>query len=335
MDSFLQLCLLSDRPGFQGKAFFAAIRDVCKAISSAFDDATKNPAKSRTLQTIQAIICAVIDKAVPLTLSWVTEYEEALSLLFDNLLELFINPLVPVFLVVSERSLAYMRKSSSAKSDHPPSADYIDGRVATLAMLQIMFSHIQSALSIAANKSSGGKDSNAHYFGMACADFAVMICLLILTIVRHLQDILRDGDTSHKQSPRRRRIKRLAVKDTLWYLCSAVHFLLDLHDRTFRLIVSDSTKSFARQKQRLQLLMDTTLDIMVDLLLYQDRNQVLDYTQRPYLTTKTVVRASVEPPTLLPPANSEQAMKYFVLDDFEYRVFLCLVQRMLSMPCMP
>lgn len=311
-----------------------AIRDVCKAISSAFDDAIKNLAKLRTLQTIQAIIRAVIDKAVPLAFSWVTENEEVLSLLFDNLLELFINPIIPVFMVISERSLAYMRKRSSATSEHPSpstqppsaSADFVDSRVASLAMLQMIFSHIQSTLSISAKRFSGGKDSN---FGLACADFSVMIRLLILTIVRHLRDILRDGDSAHKQTPRRRRIKRLAVKDTLWYLCSAVHFLLDLHD-----LISVGTKSFPRQKQRLQLLMDTTLDIMMDLLLYQDRKRVLDYTQRHHLTAKTVVRASVESQKLPPPlaASDEQAMNYFVLDDFEYRMFLCLVQRILGVP---
>lgn len=295
MDTFLQLWSFSDRPEFPRKVFLTAIRDVWKSVSSAFDDATRERTNLKALQVIQATICAVVDKAVPLVLCWITEHnDEALSSLFDNLLELFLIPVVPAFLIVSERNLSFMR---NADSGDKPTADYVDGRVSILALLQTTFSHIHSALS---NKSCS-PDSLA----IARADFSVMIHSFILAIVRHLRDILREGDTTHKQKPtRRRRIKRLAVKDTFWYLCSTVHFLLGLQDECGAL-----GSDLSRQQYRLELLRHTTLDIMVDLVAYQDRKRALNFTEKPL------------------DLNYEEAINFLVLDEMGYRMFLRLVER--------
>ena len=333
MDTFLQLWSLSDRPGFPRNVFFTAVRDVCKAISSAFDDATRKRTNLRTLQVVQTTICTVVDKAVPLVSSWVTEeHDEAFSLLFDNLLELFINPVIPTFLLVSERNLSYMGNADFGGSpsasgldplSQPISADYVDGRVSILALLQITVSNIQLAL-CNTHKDSGEQDS--HLSGSSTllghADLCVMIHSLILTIVRHLRDILREGDTTHKQkSTRRRRIKRLAVKDTFWYLCSTMHFLLDLQDRGLGLMIFDGAK---RQKQRLELLRQTILDIMVDLVLYQDRKRALNFTEMyDHLRGEIVSHSS---------NDSDVQMNYLVLDEVGYRMFLGLVERFLCMP---
>ena len=316
MDMFLQLWSLSDRPGFPRKVFLAATRDVCKVVSSAFHDAIKERTNLKALQVVQATICAVVDKAVPLVLSWITKHDEALSLLFDHLLSLFINPVIPAFLIVSERNLSYMRSADSGDSpavsgQPPPSC--VDGRVSILALLQITFSHILSALSIPANKDCGG-ESHSPSLAMARADFSVMIHSFILAIVRHIRDILREGDTTHKQKPtRRRRIKRLAVKDTFWYLCSTVHFLLDLLDRTFCLINSGSTSELSRQQHRLELLKHTTLDVMVDLVLYQDRKR---FTERHDTLLASTLKSETD----------VEVINYVVLDDMGYRMLLSLVE---------
>jgi hypothetical protein len=196
------------------------------------------------------------------------------------------------------------------------------------------FSHIQSALSIPETENSSGADVwKSRSLAVAHAVFSVMIPSLILTIVRHLRDILRLGDTTHKQKPTRRcRIRRLAVKDTLWYLCSTAHFLLDLQDRALSLIISDAkARSLLRQKHQLELLAHTILDILIDLVLYQDRKRALDFTEKHnHLAT---LRASVEPQELTAPSTlgDVQAIDYLVLDDMEYRMFLSLVERFVGL----
>jgi len=276
MDRFLQLWSFSDRPGFQRNLFLMATRDACKSISSAFDDATRERTNLKALQVVQTTICALVDKAVPLVLSWITGHDEALlALLFDNLLEHFMTPVIPAFLNVSERNLFFMRNSDSGEKPEQNSADYVDGRVGILALLQITFSHIHSALSV--------PPKEWECLALARADFSVMIHSFILAIVRQVRDILREGDNA----TRRRRIRRLAVKDALWYLCSVVHFVLDLED------------GGSREEHRLELLREATLDILVELVVYQDRKRVKSDTH-------------------------EEAM---VLDEMGYRMFLSLVER--------
>ena len=294
------------------------------------------------MRMLQVALCSVIDKAVPLVASWLIDDDEALSSLFEHLLDMF-NTIIPSFMSVSEHNLAYLRSvespASSAAATSSSVADYTDGRVSILALFQSALIRAWSSLSSSINRDGDAADLGA----LACADFSVMVHTLILSSIRHLQEILRDSDGQHIARTRFQRIKRLAVKDAFWYLCSVTHFLLGVQDRTPIAIFSkpgEDIDSEPRQKSLLRLLRQTIIVVMEDLVIYQDRIRAAVYAASYGRVSKTSSLPAIQDdgshdPESAPSSQSASQPDYVILDDLEYRMLLRLVERFLGMPLMP
>lgn len=316
-----------------------------KALAGSFREATKQRANLKSMRMLQVALCSVIDKAVPLVASWLIDDDEALSSLFEHLLDMLINTIIPSFMSVSEHHLAYLRNVDSTASPSGATsssvADYTDGRVSVLALFQSALIRAWSSLSSSINRDGDAGCASPDLRALACTDFSVMVHTLILSVIRHLQEILRDGD-GHIAQTRFQRIKRLAVKDTFWYLCSVAHFLLGVQDRTPSAIFSKSCEEFdfePRQKSLLRLLRQTIIDVMEDLVIYQDRIRAAVYAATyGRVSKRSRVPATHGPhdPDCAPSSQSaSQLVDYVILDDLEYRMLLRLVERLLGMPLMP
>ncbi len=243
---------------------------------------------------------------------------------FEQFLEILIIPIIPTFLAVSERDLAYLNHADpvgNSKSGSATSFDYVDRRVGILALLQSVLTQIQSSLLLAVKPapSNAAVDSMARAHG----DFSVLLLSLILVILRHLRGILED-DSETSIKPRPYRIKRLAIKDTLWYLSSAVHFLFELEDRVPCMIVMNDTECLeSRWRTRVTLLKYAIQDISIELVLYQDRKRAAAFTASPN-------QIGTEDAAWVHRETDSRARKYVILDDLEYRMLLRLAERPVS-----
>jgi len=274
----------------------------------------------KPLRNLKSVLCSVIDRAVPSVIFfWSIEDSESLTLFFEQVLDRLLIPIVPAFLVVSERDLAYLHHADrvgSSKSGSAASADgYVDRRVGILVLLQSALAQIQSSLFLTV-KPAAANSGSAVLMARAYGDFWVLLLSLILAILRHLRGILED-DSETSIKPRSYRIKRLAIKDTLWYLSSAVHFLFELENGVRCKIVQMNDDTECRWRPRVTLLKDVIQGISLELVLYQDRKRAAEFTaSRNQIGTEER-------------ETDSGGRKYVVLDDLEYRMLLRLAERLL------
>jgi hypothetical protein len=322
LDTFLQLCLRHTRPEFPKQAFFAATGQVFKALHAYFENAMKETTSLEPLRNLQVVLCSVIDRAVPSVIFWSIEDSEFLSLFFEQFLEFLIIPIIPAFLAVSERDLAYLHHADSvgsSKSGSATSSDYVDRRVGILVLLQSALTQIQSSLLLAVKPatSNAADSGSAVLMARAYGDFSVLLLSLILAILRHLRGILED-DSETSIKPRSYRIRRLAIKDTLWYLSSAVHFLFELVP--CMIVMNDTESLESRWRTRVTLLKHAIQGISLELVLYQDRKRAAAFTASPnQMGTEDAVWVRRE--------TDSGTRKYVILDDLEYRMLLRLAER--------
>lgn len=283
----------------------------------------KEKTSLKSLQNLQIVLCAIIDRAVPLVICWSIEDSEALSSFFEQFMESFIVPIIPAFLAVSERDLAYLHHSDSVGSSKPGSATppsaYVDRRASLIALVQSALLQIQSSLPLSVElRSCDAVDAGS---ARARGDFSVLLLSLILAILRHIRSILED-DVGISIKSRLWRIRRLAIKDALWYLSCTMHFLFELYERVPCMISMDGVESLESPwRTRVTLLKHAIQDITVELVLYQDRKRAAAFTK------KIPDHIADEDSTL---DTGSKASKYIILDDLEYRMLLHLAERATS-----
>ncbi|PPQ73681.1 hypothetical protein CVT26_010768 [Gymnopilus dilepis] len=99
------------------------------------------------------------------------------------------------------------------------SVEDVDGRPLLLAFFQSLVSSMVSWPS---------SSLEATNLKETYLDISLTVYSLILGSLQHLDEILTEpaARSSDSKADKRRRLRRLAVKDTIWYLCSVLHILI-------------------------------------------------------------------------------------------------------------
>ena len=242
LDHFAQLASLHELPDFPVDIFVSATQHVIHAASDVLHSILETNRNLNKLELLRKLMQFVIETSfllLPLS------PESFAYLLFNQLSGLLLSPVIRSFLPLSMISLGYLLEPatpSQRKGADTNGPDlHIDCRPKLLEFFQGIVSGLFTASCSLAKTTSGD--------GL-CQDAFSMRDNLVLETIRHLKEILSPilvdnhnaGATGveRKKNPQaedrvdsRRanlkkdlRVRRLAVKDAMWYLCSVFYILI-------------------------------------------------------------------------------------------------------------
>ena len=256
LDHFAQLASLRELPDFPVDIFLSAIQRVIHAASDVLHSVLETNRNLNKLELLHNLMLSVIETSfllLPLS-------SESLGyLLFNQLSGLLLSPVIHSFFPLSMISLGYLLEPANTTPNERQGAGQndpdlpIDCRLKLLEFFQGIVSGLFSASCSPAKATSG--DS-------FCQDASSMRDILILETIHHLKEILSpisvDNHISGTTSDERKkkaipqaevkvnsrsanlekdlRVRRLAVKDAMWYLCSVLHILIG--SRTHNILFS-------------------------------------------------------------------------------------------------
>jgi hypothetical protein len=245
VDHFAQLASLHELPDFPVDNFLSAARRVVHAASDVLCSILETDGSLTRLEVLHSLMRFVIEISfLVLPLS----SESFGHLLFNQLSGLLLSPVIHSFFPLSIKSLGYLLASNGTLSEPQGAGQngpdlHIDRRPKLLKFFQDIISSLLSAPCSLAKAASG------NYF---CQNASLMRDILILETIRHLKGILSpipidnhilDATSKGKKNfanpqaedkvdsrsanfEKDLRVRRLAVKDAMWYLCSVFHILL-------------------------------------------------------------------------------------------------------------
>ena len=191
------------------------------------------------LEVLHDLMRFVIDTSFRVLLS--SPSESFGYLLFNQLSGLLLSPVIHSFFPLSIKSLGYLLEPVNTNpSDHRDTRQKgpdlrVDRRPKLLEFFQNMISGLFSALCSLAKTTSGDRFRQ---------DASSMRDMLILETIRHLKGILSPISADNHSDEIKKftnsaenmvdsaslekylRVRQLAVKDAMWYLCSILHILI-------------------------------------------------------------------------------------------------------------
>ena len=197
---------------------------------------------------------------------------------FASLLNSFLcsvlGPLVRTFYILSTQHLQWLlvspgHKASSGLTVLP------DYRPGLLTLFRSVLSHIYLNLSPSGRCTEPPGDMAENYR----LELSLLHHSLILDTLRHLRDIVRQTviEIENQKSSKHGRVMRLSIKNTVWYLCSALHIVIGVEVKNAAAIVTTtavtSTGFIDAQTTRLKLLKATVLDSFVEFLSRLDKTR--------------------------------------------------------------
>ena len=244
LDHFAQLASLHELPDFPVDIFVSAARRVIHAASDVLYSILETDGSFTKLEVLHSLMRFVIEISfllLPLS------SESFGHLLFNQLSRLLLSPVIHSFFPLSIKSLGYLLAPNSTPSGRQGAGQngpdlHIDRRPKLLEFFQGIISGLFSDSSLAKTTSGGS----------FCQNASSMRDILILETIRHLKGILSpipiddhifdatsgkrikitnpqaEGrvDSRSANLEKDLRVRRLAVKDTMWYLCSVLHILI-------------------------------------------------------------------------------------------------------------
>lgn len=246
LDHFAQLASLHELPDFPVDIFVSAARRVIHAASDVLYSVLETDGSLTRLEVLHSLMRFVIEISfLVLPLS----SESFGHLLFNQLSGLLLSPVIHSFFPLSIKSLGYLLAPNSTTPSEPQSTGrngpdlHIDRRPKLLEFFQGIISGLFSTSCSPAKTTSG--DS-------FCQNASSMRDILVLETIRHLKVILSpipidnhildatSGKGEKNANPEAEdkvdsrsanfekdlRVRRLAVKDAMWYLCSVFHILI-------------------------------------------------------------------------------------------------------------
>ena len=343
MDAFYRLASLHEQPGFPKRAFLSVTQHAFKTVSCSLHSALVDVVDIKRLRSLDMALSSVLSTAVAVVGSWSNDEDDSfdsLSLLLNQALDLFLGPAIAAFFSLTEQNLVCL--GSSGPSSHLQSrfSGPVDGRPSHLALLQGAFLGVRSSLL----PKTGSSRDQVHL-----SKFTTMLQSAMLETARQFRTILlMDSCRRQNDSHRHRRMNRLAVKDTMWYLCSLMHFLLEISAETLDQVLEaplnegqlDSRPHHTMHNNpSSDLLSQATMDIMSEILRYQDRAKTAHLTkayklgtgvQRDFSPEEGSIEkfASFHDPSKESTNKSAPKVdKYLILDNAEYRAFLHMVEK--------
>ena len=247
LDHFAQLASVHELPDFPIDIFVSAARRVIHAASDVLYSILETDGSLTRLEVLHTLMRSVIEISfLVLPLS----SESFGDLLFNQLSGLLLSPVIHSFFPLSIKSLGYLLASNSTPSGSEPQGAHqngpdlhIDRRPKLLEFFQGIISGLFSAPCSLAKTASGN-----HFYQNSSS----MREILVLETIRHLKGILSpipidnhildatSGKGKKYANPlaedkvdsrsaifeKDLRVRRLAVKDAMWYLCSVFHILI-------------------------------------------------------------------------------------------------------------
>ena len=240
LDDFAELASFHELPDFPMDIFFSTTRRVIHTASEVLHSILgTNPNLSR-LELLHDLMQFVIETLLPLL---PPSSESFGYLLFNQLSGRLLSPVIQSFFPLSMKSLGYLLEPTNTNPNCQDGPNlYVDRRPKLLEFFQGIVSCLFSASCSVAKNNPG--DS-------LCQEASLMRDMLILETIRHLKGILSpiSGDNDNSDGTERKakgdvrienkadlnsaaklekdhRVRRLAVKDAMWYLCSVFHILI-------------------------------------------------------------------------------------------------------------
>ena len=245
LDHFAQLALLYELPDFPVDIFVSAARRVFHAASDILYTILETDGSLTRLDVLHSLMGFVIEISF---LVFPLSSESFGHLLFNQLSGLLLSPVILSFFPLSIKSLGYLLAPNSTPSELQGAGQngpdlHIDRRPKLLEFFQGIISGLFSAPCSLAKTTSG--DSY-------CQNASSMRDILVLETIRHLKGILSPipidnhildatsgkgkkfanlqaadkVDSGSANFEKDLRVRRLAVKDAMWYLCSVFHILI-------------------------------------------------------------------------------------------------------------
>ena len=247
LDHFAQLASLHELPDFPVDIFVSSARRVIQAASEVLYSILETGGSLTKLEVLHSILRFLIETSfLVLPLS----SESFGHLLFNQLSGLLLSPVIHSFFPLSMKSLGYLLAPNSTTPSEPQGQNdpdlHIDRRPKLLEFFQGIISGLFSA------PCSLAKTASWNNF---CQNASSMRDILLLETIRHLKGILSpipienhildafDATSSNGKKfansqaedkvdsrtanfEKYLRVRRLAVKDAMWYLCSVFHILI-------------------------------------------------------------------------------------------------------------
>jgi hypothetical protein len=308
LDHFAQLASLRELPDFPVDIFVSATQRVIHAACDVLHSILET---NRNLNKLE-LLCKLMRFVIETSFLLLPLSPESFGyLLFNQLSGLLLSPVIQSFFPLSIISLGYLLEPATPnqrKGTGKNGSDlHIDCRPKLLEFFQGIISGLFAASCSLAKTASGDR---------FCQDASSMRNILVLETIRHLKEILSPipvnnrtpGATERKKKDNlqaedkvdsRRvnlkkdiRVRRLAVKDAMWYLCSVLHVLIG--SRTP--ILSSRTNSDNKSVEVLDYMQHTVSEILEKKISRELFALLIDTRLRHYGITgtalKTVLNAS-------------------------------------------
>ncbi|KDR84723.1 hypothetical protein GALMADRAFT_217785 [Galerina marginata CBS 339.88] len=339
LDAFFELVALHDRPRFPESAFLLATRRAVDALSVSLDFTVKKEMNLDRLGTFDILLRLIIEKALPVVALFPSNFFDdsgagPFDALLNQLQTAILIPIIRAFLLISTKYLE--RSLGLANGNRGGAAEYPDGRPALLALFQSIIEASCATIS-SCSKSRLGKELNTARIQDEnfSVELSIMVHSLILEATCHLDQILADRAAQivdyTSERDHHRRVLRIAVKDTLWYLCSGLHILIAAQAKCDLLPDIDSSAACFgasnSKSTRLHLLKKTVLSYFVDVLSRQDRKRRMErdgsaLTSYLQLDAPVSARPQIEQDTVWP----FTPRTHVLLDGMEHRMLLRVVE---------
>lgn len=246
LDHFAQLASLHELPDFPFDILVSSSRRVIHAASDVLYSILETGGSLTKLEVLYSILRFVIEISfLVLPLS----SESVGHLLFNQLSGLLLSPVIHSFFPLSIKSLEYLlapNRTSGPQGAGQNGPDlYIDRRPKLLEFFQGIISGLFAAPCSLAKTAS---------WNIICQNASLMRDILVLETIRHLKGILSPihtdnhileaiggkgkkfansqaedkVDSRSANYEKDLRVRRLAVKEAMWYLCSVFHILIGL-----------------------------------------------------------------------------------------------------------
>ena len=307
LDHFAQLASLHELPDFPIDIFVSAARRVIHAASDVLYSILETDGSITRLEVLHDLIRFVIEISfLVLPLS----SESFGHLLFNQLSRLLLSPVIHSFFPLSIKALVYLLVPYSEPQGAPQNGPdlHVDRRPKLLEFFQGIISCFFSA------SCSLAKTASRNSF---CQNASSMRDILILETIRHLKGILSpipidnhildatSGKGKKFANPQAEdkvdsrsadfekdlRVRRLAVKEAMWYLCSVLHILIG--SRTpYILSSSNSDNKLTDDLDYMQHAGSDTLKNSISRELYElliDTRLRYEYSWLPFGTSQTPV----------------------------------------------
>lgn len=313
LDIFPELTTLIGRPNFPLKSFLSATSRILDEISASFNQVVKGIISFDILGRLEIIARLVIEKSLLAIFSanFCPFTPESTCNPFTPLLEMLITRLLVSithsFFLISSQWLHCLSSLASTNNCHLRQ-DNIDLRPAVLAFFHSILRSLHQWIPPKMAGGSAHTSMRSHLpTELLVLELSLMRHSLILEILRYLEKNLLDN--SGNPEPRRTiqsRIMRLAVKDTLWYICSALHTVIDLRPEKESLSFNGDITSdiYEGHHRHLNLLKDAIRKLLVSILVDQER-QCSSMSSSFFLGPPTPIAHSnyMEPPEVSTPSS--------------------------------